>query len=185
MGVWGDLDMNDFLLEVNYYAMMNQHLAALTQKLAAQLSQNELKICTAESCTGGLIAKTCTDLAGSSDWFDRGLVTYSNQAKVELLGVSAETLQHHGAVSQQTVREMVQGAHSRSAVDVAIAVTGIAGPGGGSTEKPVGLVWFGFAVGADIRCEQQLFSGNRDQIRMQSTAYALSRIIDLLDTWKT
>jgi len=160
---------------------MNQSIEQLTQKLAAQLSQNELKICTAESCTGGLIAKTCTDIAGSSDWFERGLVTYSNQAKMDLLGVKQATLEQFGAVSEQTVREMVQGAQQDSGVEVVIAVTGIAGPGGGSAEKPVGTVWFGFIAGAQTLCEKKVFAGDRASVRQQSTEFALHRIVDLLE----
>lgn len=165
--------------KVIYNACMNQTAEQLTRKLAAQLSQNQLRICTAESCTGGLIAKTFTDLAGSSDWFERGFVTYSNEAKMEMLGVSADTLNQYGAVSQQTVSEMVTGALQHSRAQVAVAVTGIAGPGGGNAEKPVGSVWFGFAWAGQVICQKQLFDGDREQVRQQSLVYALTRLVEI------
>ncbi len=159
---------------------MKQEIEKLTLELAAQLSQNADKICTAESCTGGLIAKTFTDLAGSSAWFDRGYITYSNQAKIDMLGVMAPTLQVYGAVSEQVVREMVMGAQRKSKISAALAVTGIAGPDGGSDTKPVGTVWFGFALGKRVVSEQRFFEGNRLQIRHSCLLYALNRMIFLL-----
>lgn len=159
---------------------MNDEITKLTQKLAAQLSQNDLKICTAESCTGGLIAKTFTDLAGSSTWFDRGFVTYSNQAKVDMLGVQVQTLQAFGAVSQQVVEEMVAGAITHSQADVAIAVTGIAGPGGGSDDKPVGTVWFGFYAANQPLSEKKIFAGDRLQVRESSLLHAIKRIHEII-----
>lgn len=129
---------------------------------------------TAESCTGGLIAKLCTDIAGSSAWFERGLVTYSNAAKQELLGVSADTLQRAGAVSAETVQEMVQGLLRAAPVQWAVAVSGIAGPGGGSADKPVGTVWIGWG-GSEVAvsASRYLFEGERDAVRRRSAEAAL------------
>lgn len=135
---------------------------------------------TAESCTGGLIAKICTDLAGSSAWFERGLVTYSNQAKIDLLGVSEQALQRHGAVSEAVASEMAAGALAHSRAQIAVAVTGIAGPDGGSEAKPVGSVCFGFAMGQDVMCETRHFSGSRDAVRQQSARHAITRLLELL-----
>ena len=115
------------------------------------LAVRKWTLATAESCTGGLVAGAITDIAGSSGWFDRGFVTYSNEAKVDLLGVRPETLARFGAVSEATVREMAAGALGRSRADIAVAVTGVAGPAGGTPEKPVGLVWFAWAVRGEGR----------------------------------
>ena len=133
-----------------------------------------LSIVTAESCTGGMIAAALTDIAGSSDVFERGFVTYSNAAKQEMLGVSAQSLSEFGAVSMQVAQEMAAGALARSHADIAISVTGIAGPGGGSREKPVGLVWFGLArKDAGVFTEKQVFSGpDRASIRQAATDFA-------------
>ncbi len=152
----------------------------LTQQLAAQLSQNKATICTAESCTGGLLAKTLTDKAGSSSWFDRGFVTYSNQAKIDMLNVSSSTLDKYGAVSGEVAKEMVAGAVLKSGSKVACSVTGIAGPSGGTDLKPVGTVWFGFSVGNQLVVEDQLFEGDREQIRLSSLYYSLKRVFELL-----
>jgi nicotinamide-nucleotide amidase len=159
---------------------MTSNPEQLTRQLAEKLTNSGSMICTAESCTGGLIAKTFTDLAGSSDWFDRGFVTYSNQAKVDMLGVSSETLQQYGAVSEATASEMAIGAIANSGAQYAIAVTGIAGPGGGSPEKPVGTVWFGFATPENIICEKQIFEGDRQRVRQNSLQYALQRVLQLI-----
>ncbi len=153
----------------------------LTHQLAEKLTHTGSMICTAESCTGGLIAKTFTDLAGSSDWFERGFVTYSNQAKMDMLGVSPQTLQRHGAVSEATAREMARGAIANSTAQYAIAVTGIAGPGGGSAEKPVGTVWFGFATPETLICETQVFGGDRERVRNSSLRYALQQVLQLIN----
>ena len=118
----------------------------LVQQLAAKLIEKGWMLATAESCTGGMIAAACTDLAGSSQWFDRGFVTYSNEAKTEMLGVPAELIEKHGAVSEEVVRAMAEGAIRHSRAQVSIAVTGIAGPRGGSVEKPVGTVWVGIQI---------------------------------------
>jgi nicotinamide-nucleotide amidase len=138
-----------------------------------------LKVATAESCTGGMVAAALTDLAGSSDVFERGFVTYSNEAKQELLGVSAETISRHGAVSEETAREMASGALVRSRADIAVSITGVAGPGGGSEEKPVGLVWFAVAArGEDAQSHRKLFPGEgRAAIRAAATQYALELLL--------
>ncbi len=132
-------------------------------------------LATAESCTGGLIAGALTHVAGSSDVVDRGFVTYSNQAKVELLGVPQSLIDARGAVSEAVARAMADGALARSHAHVAISVTGIAGPGGGSADKPVGLVWFGCALrGTPARAETKIFQGDRASIRAQAVAFALA-----------
>jgi nicotinamide-nucleotide amidase len=150
--------------------------------LADLLLKNQLKLATAESCTGGMIAAACTDLAGSSDWFERGFVTYSNEAKTELLGVDAQLIAQYGAVSEQVVRAMAFGAVRRSHAQVAVAVTGIAGPTGGSAAKPVGTVWFGFNLQGILHSELRRFEGNRAQVRLQAVAHALTRLSTLLQT---
>src|SRR6267378_6142195 len=125
--------------------MARDTLKTLARRVGARLKNRNLKLATAESCTGGWIAQAVTSVSGSSEWFDRGFVTYSNDAKKELLGVRARTLSRHGAVSEETAREMASGALARSRAQVALAVTGIAGPGGGTRKKPVGLVCFAWA----------------------------------------
>jgi nicotinamide-nucleotide amidase len=135
----------------------------------------------AESCTGGWISKCCTDLAGSSAWFDSGLVTYSYPAKTSLLGVTEERLLQFGAVSQEVVSDMAVGALVRTAANVSLAVTGIAGPGGGMAGKPVGTVWFAWAVGeSEVETEVQVFSGHREEIRQQTVLYALGGLLKKL-----
>lgn len=151
-----------------------------TATLADLLRARNLKLCTAESCTGGLIAAACTDLAGSSDWFERGFVTYSNEAKTELLGVPAELIEAHGAVSEAVARAMAGGALARSHAQLSVAVTGVAGPGGGSAAKPVGTVWFGFAVHGQVHSERLLFAGDRAEVRRQTVAHAFRRLLDWL-----
>jgi len=152
----------------------------LTRTLAAKLLAGEHMLATAESCSGGLIAKTCTDLAGSSAWFERGFVTYSNQSKSDMLGVSEQTLALYGAVSEEVVREMAAGALTNSCADISVAVTGIAGPGGGSASKPVGTVWFGFAWRENLLSEAGLFEGDRQMVRQQTLEYAIRRLIAIL-----
>ncbi len=142
--------------------------------IAHLLIRNNWLLSTAESCTGGLIAAHCTDLAGASAWFDRGFVTYSNASKTELLGVDPALIARHGAVSEAVVRAMASGAMARSNAQVALAVTGIAGPGGGSTEKPVGTVWFGWASPLGVHSTQHLFAGERADIRSAAVQYALA-----------
>ena len=139
-------------------------------------------IATAESCTGGWVAQELTALAGSSAWFDRGFVTYSNEAKQEMLGVRAQTLKEHGAVSEQTAIEMAQGALERSRASVALAITGIAGPAGGTPAKPVGTVCFAWATkGRPARAETKRFSGDREAVRRQSVEYSLATVLEVLD----
>jgi nicotinamide-nucleotide amidase len=139
----------------------------------------------AESCTGGLVCAALTDLPGSSDWFERGYITYSNQAKSECLGVPTETIESFGAVSEQVAKAMSEGAHKNAGVNVAVSITGIAGPAGGSIEKPVGTVCFGWTiqqenlVGITI-CKTMQFSGDRQAVREQARDYALSELIELL-----
>ena len=135
---------------------------------------------TAESCTGGMIAAACTDLAGSSQWFERGFVTYSNEAKQELLGVPATLIDTHGAVSEPVARAMALGAMTHSHADVAIAVTGIAGPTGGSADKPVGTVWFGFALNGECETETRVFTGDRAAVRKATLKHAITRLNALL-----
>jgi nicotinamide-nucleotide amidase len=151
-----------------------------TEELAQRLMQRGWMLATAESCTGGLIAAACTELAGSSNWFERGFVTYSNEAKTELLGVSAATLAAHGAVSEAVVREMVAGAVGRSRARVGVAVTGVAGPSGGSQDKPVGTVWFGFLVDGEPSSETRLFPGDRAAVRAATVQHALAGLVQRL-----
>lgn len=155
-------------------------LQVLAESLGTQLRESRDHLVAAESCTGGWIAKTVTDIAGSSDWFDCGMVAYSYEAKQALLGVRAETLELHGAVSRETVVEMVSGALVNSGASIAVAVTGIAGPGGGSDDKPVGTVWIGWKRrGGYARAEAFHFEGDRDRVRRQTVAAALQGLEDL------
>jgi nicotinamide-nucleotide amidase len=162
--------------------LLNNEL--LTQSALAQmvnlLLKNQYMLATAESCTGGLIAATCTDLSGSSAWFERGFVTYSNAAKTELLGVDPMLIQTHGAVSEAVAQAMVLGALAHSPAQVAIAVTGVAGPTGGSADKPVGTVWFGLAVPGQVVTERCLFPGDRAAVRAATVQHALTRLAQLL-----
>ena len=150
-------------------------IEVLVQQLAAKLTEKGWMLATAESCTGGMIAAACTDLAGSSQWFDRGFVTYSNEAKTEMLGVPAELIAKHGAVSEEVVRAMAEGAIRHSRAQVSIAVTGIAGPGGGSAEKPVGTVWVGWSAGDKIFTECLHLDGGRADIRQNTMNHALQK----------
>lgn len=147
--------------------------AALVTHIATQLLARREWLAVAESCTGGLIAAACTEVAGSSGWFERGLVTYSNRAKHELLGVAESVLASHGAVSEPTVRAMAEGLLARAPVQHSIAVSGIAGPGGGTRDKPVGTVWIGWADRQGVRTRCFLFEGDRRQVREQAVAAAL------------
>jgi len=142
--------------------------------------KNGWMLATAESCTGGLIAAACTDLAGSSGWFERGFVTYSNAAKTELLGVDGALIDQHGAVSEAVVRAMTTGALAHSHAQVAIAVTGIAGPGGGSADKPTGTVWLGWAWPGGVLTECCWFAGDRAAVRAATVQHALRRLLALL-----
>ncbi|CAN7195043.1 CinA family protein [Pseudorhodoferax sp. LjRoot39] len=160
---------------------MNDSVDVLVLRLADVLRARGLMLATAESCTGGLIAGACTDLAGSSDWFERGFVSYSNAAKTELLGVDAALIVAHGAVSEPVARAMAQGAVRHAHAQLAVAVTGVAGPGGGSAEKPVGTVWFGWALPGGTHTEVQCFAGDRAAVRAATVRHALARLLDLLD----
>lgn len=158
------------------YAMSpsDMELRGLAEAVATRLVASRDRLVTAESCTGGWIAKTVTDIAGSSEWFDCGLAAYSYEAKQALLGVRPETLETHGAVSRETVIEMVSGALVTSGASIAVAVTGIAGPGGGSDDKPVGMVWIGWKRrGGYAHAELFHFSGDRDAVRRKTVASAL------------
>jgi nicotinamide-nucleotide amidase len=135
---------------------------------------------TAESCTGGLIAAACTDLAGSSDWFERGFVSYSNASKTEMLGVDAQLIGAFGAVSEAVARAMAEGALRHAPAQVCVAVTGVAGPGGGSPEKPVGTVWFAWCLPSGTSSEVQHFAGDRRAVRAATVQHALGRLVTLL-----
>jgi nicotinamide-nucleotide amidase len=158
-------------------------LAALAREVGSRLHAAGRHLVTAESCTGGWIAKLCTDIAGSSDWFDCGFVCYSNAAKTRDLGVPAKLIDAEGAVSDAVVRAMAEGAIGRTAGNVAIAVSGIAGPGGAVSGKPVGTVWFALAHQFEDRLECQghliQFDGNRDAVRRQAVQYALNLLLAL------
>lgn len=154
--------------------------AAACERLAVLLLERGWMLATAESCTGGLIAAACTALPGSSTWFERGYVTYSNAAKTEALAVDAGLLAQHGAVSEVVARAMAFGAARQSRAQVAVAVTGVAGPTGGSADKPVGTVWFGFQVDGRLTSERQRFDGDRAAVRTATVAHALARLLELV-----
>jgi nicotinamide-nucleotide amidase len=156
-------------------------MEALAKAIGERLRSAGEELVTAESCTGGWVAQVVTAVAGSSEWFERGFVTYSNASKQELLGVRGETLARHGAVSEETAREMALGALGRSKAGVAVAVTGIAGPSGGSPDKPVGTVCFAWADRRGARSETRHFSGDRDSVRRQSVVHALEGVLRTLD----
>lgn len=160
--------------------MEQESMHELAIETGGRLLQRGLSIATAESCTGGWIAKIMTDIPGSSGWFERGFVTYTNEAKQDMLGVQTHTLQQHGAVSEQTVREMASGALSNSRADVSVAVSGIAGPGGGSADKPVGTVWLAWAVGGKLRTLHVHLSGDRSRVREQAVGLALQGVLDII-----
>jgi nicotinamide-nucleotide amidase len=157
-------------------------MKALAEKLAARLKAKGALLVTAESCTGGWAAQAVTAVAGSSEWFERGWVTYSDAAKQDELGVRAETLARHGAVSEETAREMALGALERSRGTIALAITGVAGPTGGTPAKPVGTVCFAWA-GKDlaVSSETRHLAGDREAVRRQSVERALERLVELLD----
>lgn len=155
-------------------------VAALVSRLAQALPARGWMLATAESCTGGLIAAACTELAGSSAWFDRAVVSYSNEAKSELLGVDAALISAHGAVSEPVARAMAEGVLARSKAQVAVAVTGIAGPGGGSPDKPVGTVWLAWACrGQPTHAAVQHLAGDRAEVRRQTCVVALDGVLTL------
>jgi nicotinamide-nucleotide amidase len=155
-------------------------LNELSGRLAKLLLDRQKQLAVAESCTGGWLAKCLTDISGSSGWFERGFVTYSNQAKQEMLGVDAATLAENGAVSEAVVREMAAGSLAHSHADIAVAISGIAGPDGGSPDKPVGTVCFAFAErGGDVQAMTCHFKGDRETVRRSAVHYALSQLIQL------
>ena len=156
-------------------------LAQMAQRVADRLIEGGATLATAESCTGGWIAKLLTDIAGSSAWFEGGGVTYSNALKQQLLGVETSTLERHGAVSRETAVEMVGGALDRFGASVAVAVTGIAGPTGGTADKPVGTVWIGWKLrGHPAQAELFRFDGDREAVRRQAVAAALHGVVRIL-----
>lgn len=158
---------------------MNNDYTDWLEPLAQALRSKGHKLTTAESCTGGLIAAACTELAGSSVWFDRGFVTYSNASKTDLLGVAAALLDAHGAVSEPVAAAMAQGALQRSGAQWAVSVTGIAGPSGGSADKPVGTVCFGFAGQGQVSTSTQRFDGNRAAVRAAALHFALHGVVNV------
>ncbi|MET1116162.1 MAG: CinA family protein [Comamonas sp.] len=153
---------------------------ALVNELAAALRSRGAQMVTAESCTGGLIAGACTDIAGSSDWFERGFVSYSNQAKAEMLGVDPALIEAHGAVSEAVALAMARGAVQHSSAQCSLAVTGVAGPGGGSADKPVGTVWFGWCVDGRTDAECVRFEGDRAAVREATVEHALAGLLQRL-----
>ena len=156
----------------------NEETCFLSRSVLERCRALGWKVATAESCTGGLIVGAMTEIAGSSDVVDRGFITYSNEAKIEMLNVPPETLAAHGAVSEQTVRAMALGALANAKASVTVAVTGIAGPGGGSAEKPVGLVHFAVATPESIITEHRIFEGDRGVVRYQTVLHALTMMLD-------
>mgnify|MGYP003365133285 CR=1 FL=1 len=158
------------------------NLFELATIVGQRLKDRGLMLATAESCTGGGVAQTITEIAGSSDWFECGFVTYSNESKIALLKVSEMLLARHGAVSQDTAAAMCQGALANSRATVALSTTGIAGPSGGVPGKPVGMVCFGWALGEQLHVEEMIFSGDRHSVREQSIEHALQGLLAFLDT---
>ena len=160
----------------------DHELLQLAEQLGQRLVARQLYLATAESCTGGWVAKVITDIVGSSAWFERGFVTYTNESKQQMLGVEAATIHEHGAVSEQTVTAMASGALVHSQAQYSLAITGIAGPAGGTPFKPVGTVWFAWACrqgeAITVEAQQQIFSGERDAIRRQAVAHALAQLLE-------
>ena len=158
---------------------MADTLTTLATLAGARLKARGLKLATAESCTGGWVAQAVTAISGSSDWFERGFVTYSNEAKQEMLGVRAATLDSAGAVSEETALEMARGALRQSRAQVAVSITGVAGPTGGTATKPVGMVCFGWALaGGAADAVTKHFQGDREQVRRQSVIFALQGVLE-------
>ncbi|GAC15711.1 CinA family protein [Aliiglaciecola lipolytica] len=160
--------------------MLPNKIDSLAKKLGQQLKQKQWTISCAESCTGGGVAFAITSVAGSSDWFKQSFVTYSNEAKQVLLGVRQEVLMSSGAVSDHTVEQMASGCALKSAAEVGVSISGIAGPDGGSDDKPVGLVWFGFFVKGKVTTKKQIFNGDRHQVRGLAIEYALQQCSELI-----
>lgn len=161
--------------------MNDKLMPGLVKQLAEVLVKNKQQLAVAESCTGGWLTKVLTDLAGSSAWFERGFVTYSNDSKHEMLGVKESTLEQYGAVSEETVIEMAQGVLENSPADFSVSISGIAGPDGATKDKPVGLVWFAFADNDNnVMSEQQVFRGERNEVREQAVHYALTKLLPFI-----
>ena len=146
-----------------------------------KLRDERLMLATAESCTGGMVAAAMTDISGSSAWFERGFVTYSNNAKTEMIGVPADMIERHGAVSEPVARAMAEGALRNSRAQVSLSITGVAGPGGGTETKPVGMVSFAWSNRLHTTVATQLFKGDREQVRTQAAAHALRGLLELLE----
>jgi len=162
--------------------MSTDPLESLAARVGTRLRAKGALLVTAESCTGGWVSQAVTAIAGSSEWFERGFVVYSNAAKEELLGVRRETLQRYGAVSEQTARELALGALARSKGTISVAVTGVAGPSGGSAAKPVGFVCFAWATKAGAKSETRNFAGDREAVRRESVVRALEGVLEALDS---
>lgn len=158
-------------------------IEALATQLGALLADKDKKIVTAESCTGGWVSQSITQVAGSSLWFDRAFVTYSNQAKRDMLGVKVRTLTKHGAVSQQVVEEMAAGALKKSGADFAVSISGVAGPDGGTEEKPVGTVWFAWNIGGEIDSSMAVLPGDRRDVRAAAVTLALQGLLVRIRSW--
>jgi nicotinamide-nucleotide amidase len=165
---------------VNLLLNLEQSRQSLCRLVANFLLKKHYFLVTAESCTGGLIAAACTDLAGSSQWFERGFVTYSNAAKTQMLGVDADQIKQLGAVSEQVARAMAAGAITHSAAQVSVAVTGVAGPTGGSAEKPVGTVWIAWCVSGETSAQLYNFEGDRAMVRALTVQQALEGLVERL-----
>lgn len=157
-------------------------LRLLVPDVASALKEHNLMLATAESCTGGGLSYWLTSIPGSSVWFDRGFVTYTNAAKMEMLSVQSSTLETHGAVSEETAREMASGALANSQADLSIAITGIAGPDGGSKEKPIGTVWLAWNKRGEILAKKYLFTGDRQAIRLAAMVEALEQLLVIVKT---
>ncbi len=160
--------------------LLNDSFCFKIEQLSQILTNHGWMMSCAESCTGGWVAKCLTDLSGSSGWFERGYVTYSNRAKQEMLGVSAQTLDKYGAVSEPTVLEMAQGACKQAKTEVSLAISGIAGPMGGTDDKPVGLVWFSWCINGEMHSLSEIFDGDRDAVRQQAVVVAVEKCLQLL-----
>ncbi len=160
---------------------MDKKIITLAGEVAALLADKKITVAVAESCTGGALCQALTDIPGSSAWFDRGFVTYSNQAKVDMLGVSPALLDQYGAVSFETARAMVEGVHNHSNAELAIAITGIAGPEGGTAQKPVGTVFFGIGQkGQAVKIDKRRFKGDRNEVRARSIEFVLKALLKTL-----
>ena len=160
---------------------MDKKIAVLASEVATLLTEQKLTLAVAESCTGGALCQALTDIPGSSAWFDRGFISYSNQAKVDMLGVSFTLLDQYGAVSFETARAMVEGVHGHSNAELAIAITGIAGPEGGTAEKPVGTVFFGIGQkGQAVKIDKRRFKGDREEVRARSVEFVLKALLKTL-----